>query len=58
MEREWSEIRNKNGTLFTFNCPTQFPSCERVALFDLDNTIIKFCKDILVCSRACILNDR
>lgn len=39
-------MKNQNGVLYTFNCPNRFSAPTKMALFDLDNTLIRYSKDI------------
>ncbi len=46
MKGRWNEVKNQNGVLYTFNCPDRFSAPIKMALFDLDNTLIRYSKDI------------
>ncbi|OAO16676.1 Haloacid dehalogenase-like hydrolase [Blastocystis sp. ATCC 50177/Nand II] len=44
MKGRWNEVKNQNGVLYTFNCPDRFSAPIKMALFDLDNTLIRYSK--------------
>lgn len=46
--RKWGEFTRSTSKLITFNVPTAPLTQQKAALFDMDSTLIKYSKNILV----------